>query len=621
MAYEGKIQIEKFNGTDFVWWKMQMEALLSQRDLDMVLEDKPEKMDAAAESAWNSKDKKARGAITLALTRSVAFNIMHETTARGMMLALSNMYEKPSAANKVFLMRELFMTRMNEGSSVTVHINNLNSILSRLSSVGFKFDDEMKVVLMLSSLPDSWSGTVTAVTSSVGTTDMTFEGIRDIVLGEDVRRKSTSAGSSSEMLHVGRGRGNNRSSGSRGRSLSKTRKNVKCWSCNELGHVKSQCPGTSKQMNAADGVYDDDALVCSTESCVDSWVMDSGASFHAMDNGETMLNLKKGDFGKVRLANDELLEVMSMGDVDLIFMAEDQKGRIVCVTGAGGFVGSWLVKHLLAKNYTVHGTLTRFLSVDEKYVHLKKLEKASENLKLFKADLLDYESLRAAIAGCDGVFHTASPVPPSSVPDPEAKLIKPAVDGTLNVLKACCEVDIKRVVYVSSVAAIMMTPNRPQDRPMDETSWSDQEFCKSNNDWYCLSKTIAESEAFEFSKRNGIELLSLCPTLVVGPMLQKTVNASNLALIKLLRGDSQLHFGAVNNFSNVSFSVLAEGYEELENRLRLIVDVRDVAEALILVYEKPEANGRYICSSHEIRSNILVEILKKYYPDYNYPKK
>ncbi|KAD6454953.1 hypothetical protein E3N88_09659 [Mikania micrantha] len=288
MADEGKIQIEKFNGTDFVWWKMQMEALLSQKDLDMVLEDKPEKMDAAAESAWNSKDKKARGAITLALTRSVAFNIMHETTARGMTSALSNMYEKPCAANKVFLMRELFMTRMNEGSSVTVYINNLNSILCRLSSVGIKFDDETKVVLLLSSLPDSWSGTVTVVTSSVRTTDMTFEGIRDIVLGEDVRRKSTGAGSSSEMLHVGRGRGNNRNSGSRGRSPSKTRKNVKCWSCNEVGHLRGLLGHGFR------------------------------ASFHAMDSGETMLNMKKGDFGKVRLANDELLEVTGMGDVDLV---------------------------------------------------------------------------------------------------------------------------------------------------------------------------------------------------------------------------------------------------------------------------------------------------------------
>ncbi|KAI7747864.1 hypothetical protein M8C21_027436 [Ambrosia artemisiifolia] len=219
---------------------------------------------------------------------------------------------------------------------------------------------------------------------------------------------------------------------------------------------------------------------------------------------------------------------------------------------------------MLSKNYTVHGTVRNPL--DEKYEHLKKLEKASEKLKLFKADLLDYESLRAAIDGCDGVFHTASPVPPTSVPDPEVELIKPAVDGTLNVLKACCEVNVKKVVYVSSGAAVAFIPNRPQDRPMDETFWSDQEFCRSNNHWYCLSKTKAESEAWEFSKKN-------------------------------------------------------EGYEELENRLRMIVDVRDLAEALILVYEKPEANGRYICTTHLIRSKEIVDILKKHYPDYKYPKK
>ncbi|KAJ0900647.1 putative cinnamoyl-CoA reductase [Helianthus annuus] len=253
-----------------------------------------------------------------------------------------------------------------------------------------------------------------------------------------------------------------------------------------------------------------------------------------------------------------------------------EKARVVCVTGEGGFVGSWLVKHLLSKNCTVHGTVRN--PTDEKYGHLKKLEKASEKLKLFKADLLDYESIRAAIVGCDGVFHTASPVPPTSVPDPEVELIKPAVDGTLNVLKACCEVNVKKVVYVSSVAAVAIIPNRPQDRPLDETFWSDQEFCRSNNDWYCLSKTKAESEAWEFSKKNGIDFLSVCPTLIVGPMLQKTVNASSLVLIKLLK----------------------EGYEELENRSRMIVDVRDLAEALILVYEKPEANGRYICVSHQI---------------------
>lgn len=120
----------------------------------MVLGDKPEEMEKAAEGAWNSKDNKARAIFTLSLAKSVAFNIMKETTARGMMDALTNMYEKPSAANKVFLMRELFATRMNEDILVTVHINNLNSILSRLSSVGIKFDNETQASLLLASLPD-----------------------------------------------------------------------------------------------------------------------------------------------------------------------------------------------------------------------------------------------------------------------------------------------------------------------------------------------------------------------------------------------------------------------------------------------------------------------------------
>ena len=113
---------------------------------------------------------------------------------------------------------------------------------------------------------------MTAVTSSAGAGCMTFEGIRDTVLGEDIRRKNTSGGSSSEMLHVGRGRGNNRNSGSRERSLSRVQKNVKCWSCNEFGHVKSQCPNKKKEIstvvgNASD---DDDALILIMENCVDS---------------------------------------------------------------------------------------------------------------------------------------------------------------------------------------------------------------------------------------------------------------------------------------------------------------------------------------------------------------
>ncbi|VVB02002.1 unnamed protein product [Arabis nemorensis] len=277
-------------------------------------------------------------------------------------------------------------------------------------------------------------------------------------------------------------------------------------------------------------------------------------------------------------------------------MAAVEKGRI-CVTGAGGFLASWVVDLLLSKDYFVHGTVRD--SDNDKYAHLMKLEKAGEKLKLFKAELLDYGSLQSAIAGCSGVFHIASPVPSSIVPNPEVEVIAPAVDGTLNVLKACVEANVKRVVYVSSAAALAMNPLWSKNQVIDETCWSDQEYCRKTMNWYCLSKTKAETEAFEFAKRTGIDLVSVCPTMVWGPVLQHTINASTLALVKLLK----------------------EGSVSRENQVRNVVDVRDVAQALLLVYEKAEAEGRYICTSHVVEEQDVVEKLKSLYPNYNYPKK
>ncbi|VFR03088.1 unnamed protein product [Cuscuta campestris] len=155
-----------------------------------------------SDADWASLDRKAMPVIRLSLTKNVAFNILKEKTSKGIMDALSNMYEKPSAANKVFLIRELVNTKMKEGTSVTEHINKLNSILARLLSVGIKFDDEVQALLLLSSLPDSWSGTVTAVTGSVGPDGFTFDQIRDLVLGEDVRRKSSGESSGSGSVRL-----------------------------------------------------------------------------------------------------------------------------------------------------------------------------------------------------------------------------------------------------------------------------------------------------------------------------------------------------------------------------------------------------------------------------------
>ncbi|CAD6336242.1 unnamed protein product [Miscanthus lutarioriparius] len=271
--------------------------------------------------------------------------------------------------------------------------------------------------------------------------------------------------------------------------------------------------------------------------------------------------------------------------------------KTVCVTGAGGFVASWLVERLLAGGrYVVHGTVRD--PGDAKNAHLPGLDGAAERLRLFKADLLDYGSVAAAIAGCDGVFHVACPVPDYALTDPEGELLAPAVTGTMNVLKACSEAKVKRVVVVSSVAAVMVNPGWPQNEVMDEACWSDVEFCRTTQNWYCLSKTLAELEAFDYAKRTGLDVVSVCPSLVIGPLLQSTVNASSSIIVDCLKGD-----------------------REVKLKLRNFVDVRDVADALLLVYETPEASGRYICDANARQVSDVIALLKNWYPAYNHATK
>ena len=121
----------------------------------------------------------------------------------------------------------------------------MNSILAKLMSVGIKFDDEVQALLLLLSLPDSWSGMVTTVTNSVGSDGFTFEKICDLILGEDVRRRSFGE-LASESLYVIRGKKNIKDSGSKNkkRSQSKTRdcSSVTCWNCKEVRHFRNQCP-------------------------------------------------------------------------------------------------------------------------------------------------------------------------------------------------------------------------------------------------------------------------------------------------------------------------------------------------------------------------------------------
>ena len=91
----------------------------------------------------------------MSLVASVAFNISKEKTTKGLMDALAKLYEKASVSNKVFLMKILFNMKMSEGGSIADHLNEFNTVTNQLSSVKLDFDDEVRALLILCSLPES----------------------------------------------------------------------------------------------------------------------------------------------------------------------------------------------------------------------------------------------------------------------------------------------------------------------------------------------------------------------------------------------------------------------------------------------------------------------------------
>ncbi|XP_019151177.1 PREDICTED: cinnamoyl-CoA reductase 1-like [Ipomoea nil] len=275
------------------------------------------------------------------------------------------------------------------------------------------------------------------------------------------------------------------------------------------------------------------------------------------------------------------------------------EGKVVCVTGASGFIASWLVKLLLRRGYTVHATV-RSLKDPNKVAHLLALDGAKERLHLFEADLLEENSFDPAINGCDGVFHTASPVSFSPSATKE-ELVDPAVKGTLNALGSCARTpSVKRVVVTSSTASVLCKRNPIKATDIvDETWYSDKDFTEEIKQWYVLSKILAEEEAWKYARENGIDMVSLHPCLVIGPILQPTLNFSTNVILDLIKEEKDFFSGAGGSY----------------------VDVRDVANAHIQAFEVPSASGRYCLVGETIYCSQILKIVGQLYPSLPIPNK
>jgi hypothetical protein len=153
MVEDGKFRVEKFNDQNYQLWKMQMEDYLYYKDLFLPLGGIAKKLTTMKDEEWEALDIKALGMIRLSLAMSLAFNISKENTTKEMMDALTKLYEKTSTSNKVFLMKRLFNMKMSEGGYVADHLNEFNTVTNQLSFVKVNFDDEVRALLILFSLP------------------------------------------------------------------------------------------------------------------------------------------------------------------------------------------------------------------------------------------------------------------------------------------------------------------------------------------------------------------------------------------------------------------------------------------------------------------------------------
>ena len=136
---------------------------------------------------WALFDRQVLGVIRLTLSKSVAHNIVMEKTTSDLMKALFGMYEKPSANNKVHLMKKLFNLKMAENALVAQHLNEFNTITNQLSFIEIDFDDEIRALIVLASLPNSWEAMRMAVSNSTGKEKLKYNDIRDLILAEEIR--------------------------------------------------------------------------------------------------------------------------------------------------------------------------------------------------------------------------------------------------------------------------------------------------------------------------------------------------------------------------------------------------------------------------------------------------
>ncbi|MSQ79940.1 MAG: NAD-dependent epimerase/dehydratase family protein [Flavobacteriaceae bacterium] len=243
---------------------------------------------------------------------------------------------------------------------------------------------------------------------------------------------------------------------------------------------------------------------------------------------------------------------------------------MVLVTGGTGFLGSWLICHLLESGQQVRAIKRQTSSLKEfefiANIFFKENKEALSRLEWVGGDILDIPSLEEAMAGCEKVYHAAAVVSFNKRDHQMMRLTN--VEGTANVANLCLELRVQQLCYISSVAAFGRTGN---DTPIDEkTSWENSRF----NSEYSKTKHQAELEVWR-AIEEGLNAVILNPSIINGP------------------GD--WHKGTCRMYHNIK-----KGLPFYTHGGGGYVDVRDVCRAAIMLMDKQVSGEQFLLSSQNV---------------------
>lgn len=356
---EMKLPFTKLSQDNYFSWKYKMQMYLIREDLWDVIEDTPPNQPGADAEAqvltsfnnWKKRDNKTRATISLFVEDSQLCYIRNEKTAKATWDALKNHHEKNTLTNKVSIMRRICSAKLKESGDIESHLAELTNWFQKLTDLGDQLVDSWKIAMILSSLPESYDGLVTALEAR-SEEDLTLSLVLSKLTAE-YQRRSEKNGDTVTVLKTAE------------------KKELFCHFCKKKNHLKKDCRKLKQQKNkqqskqpndkkeASNSIQESNEQLFSLSASNNNndWLLDSGATSHVVNNANLLSNINTQQSSKIDVANGDKETVHGKGTCFIPFVnnkGDVTKTTLTDVLYAPQITGNMLsVSKLCAADYKV----------------------------------------------------------------------------------------------------------------------------------------------------------------------------------------------------------------------------------------------------------------------------